>query len=141
MTGKGLMRYKRLMFGVNCAPEIFQRIMEEMLAGCEGTVNYIDDILISGPDKATHDSRLKKVSSILKQNNAQLNGKKCVYGAKQVDFLGFIISSSGIKPSETKVNALKNFRKPETVEEIRSFLGLVPMLVILSRIWQLKRNR
>lgn len=33
MTDRGLMRFKRLMFGINCAPEIFQRIMSQMLAG------------------------------------------------------------------------------------------------------------
>lgn len=33
MTDRGLMRFKRLMFGINCAPEIFQRIMTQMLAG------------------------------------------------------------------------------------------------------------
>uniref|UniRef100_A0A182YST1 Reverse transcriptase domain-containing protein n=1 Tax=Anopheles stephensi TaxID=30069 RepID=A0A182YST1_ANOST len=42
MTGRGLMRFKRLMFGINCAPEIFQRIMSEMLAVVEGSYTFQD---------------------------------------------------------------------------------------------------
>lgn len=30
LTRRGLMRYTRLLFGVNCAPELFQRFMEEV---------------------------------------------------------------------------------------------------------------
>lgn len=51
MTDRGLMRFKRLMFGINCAPEIFQRIMTQMLAGIEGVIVYIDDIVVAGRTK------------------------------------------------------------------------------------------
>lgn len=46
MTTKGIFRYKRLVFGVVCAPEIFQSFMERVLDGLEGALNFIDDILI-----------------------------------------------------------------------------------------------
>lgn len=46
VTDMGLYRYKRLMFGISCAPEIFQRIIRSVLRGCEGTINFIDDILV-----------------------------------------------------------------------------------------------
>lgn len=68
MTPRGPMRNKRLMFGLNCAPEIFQKIMFEMLIGCEGTINFIDDIAVAGTDES-HDIRLKTVLGILKANN------------------------------------------------------------------------
>lgn len=45
-TKRGLYRYKRLMFGINCAPEMFQRIMEQLLKGCQGCLNFMDDIII-----------------------------------------------------------------------------------------------
>lgn len=125
MTPLGLMRYKRLMFGVNCAPEIFQRIMEEMLAGCPGVVVFIDDIGVTGKDVEEHDQRLRKVLSILKANNATLNKDKCKFGVKKLDFLGFTVSEKGIEPSQEKIQAIENFRQPQSVEEVRSFLGLV----------------
>lgn len=45
-TETGMRRFTRLVFGVNCAPEIFQRTMERKLAGIKGILIYIDDILL-----------------------------------------------------------------------------------------------
>lgn len=56
MTGEGLMRFTRLTFGMNAAPEIFQRIMEKMLDGLEGVIVFIDDIVAFGRSKEEHES-------------------------------------------------------------------------------------
>lgn len=55
ITSKGLYRYTRLMFGINCAPEIFQRIMEQILAGLRGWLCFLDDILVHGETREEHD--------------------------------------------------------------------------------------
>lgn len=60
-THKGLYAYKRLCFGVASAPGLFQRRMEQILAGIDGVVSFVDDILISGSTKKDHDERLEKV--------------------------------------------------------------------------------
>ncbi|XP_055542831.1 uncharacterized protein K02A2.6-like [Wyeomyia smithii] len=125
MTSQGLMRFKRLMFGINCAPEIFQRIMTQMLAGIEGIIIYIDDVIISGRTLGEHDARLEEVLSVLKRNNALLNKNKCVYRVKDIEVFGFKVSEAGISPSAEKTSAIKNFRVPQSTEEVRSFLGLV----------------
>lgn len=57
--------------------------MFEMLIGCEGTINFIDDIAIAGTDE-THDKRLEKVLQVLKANNATLNESKCSYGLSEI---------------------------------------------------------
>lgn len=40
ITSRGLFRFKRLPFGLVSAPEIFQKVMDEILAGCEGEFCY-----------------------------------------------------------------------------------------------------
>ena len=125
MSNRGLMRFKRLMFGINCAPEIFQRVMTEMLAGIDGVVVYIDDVVVAGSTREEHDQRLEKVLSVLEKNNAKLNREKCVFGVTELEILGFKVSALGISPSEDKIAAIRDFRLPETKEEVRSFLGLV----------------
>lgn len=125
MTSKGLMQFKRLMFGITCAPEIFQRIMTEMLADVDGVIVYIDDIVVSGRTKEEHDKRLEQVLAVLKRNHAMLNQSKCVIGVTELDILGFKVSECGISPSDEKIAAVKNFRLPSSKEEVRSFLGLV----------------
>lgn len=124
ITHRGTYRYKRLMFGVSCAPEMFQKIMEQLLAECENCISFIDDIIVFGADEAEHDRCLHKVLEVLKSRNVLLNMKKCLFKVTELDFLGHHLSGDGIKPAESKVEALKAFRTPKDVEELRSFLGL-----------------
>lgn len=47
MSDLGMLRYTRLAFGVSCAPELFQCVMEEILQDCKDfCVIFLDDILI-----------------------------------------------------------------------------------------------
>lgn len=48
ITNRGMFRFKRMPFGLVSAPEVFQRTMDEILVGCDGTWWYIDDIYIEG---------------------------------------------------------------------------------------------
>lgn len=125
MTPKGPRRFTRLLFGVNCAPEIFQREMEKVLHGCLGTIVYIDDILIFANTKEELETREKAVLQKLKENNLTLNEPKCFYGVEQVEFLGSTLSKHGVAPAAEKVDAIKNFRRPKDRSELRSFIGLV----------------
>lgn len=61
ITSKGLFRFKRLPFGLATAPEAFQRTMDEILTGCDGTHWYLDDVIVEGGTLTEHDERLNKV--------------------------------------------------------------------------------
>lgn len=112
-------------FDKESAPEIFQKLMEQMLCGCEGVINFIDDIIIHAPTKELHDARLRKVLTRLREFNVTLNKNKCKFGMTEIEFNSHILSASGIKPMHNKIEAVKQFREPASVEEVRSFLGLV----------------
>ena len=60
-THVGLRRYKRLMFGINAASEIFQIAIYQSLHGLSGVINVSDDILVYGNCKTSHDENLKAV--------------------------------------------------------------------------------
>ncbi|XP_055633424.1 uncharacterized protein K02A2.6-like [Toxorhynchites rutilus septentrionalis] len=113
------------MFGINCAPELFQKIMEQVLSGCEGCVNFIDDVIVHGSNQKEHDIRLEKVRRKLQVMNVKLNDTKCIYGVRELKFLGHILSANGIRPDKDKLEAIRNFREPVSKEELRSLLGLV----------------
>lgn len=53
--------FKWLPFGITSTPEIFKRKMQELLQDHEGTVVYMDDILVFGATMEEHDCRLEKV--------------------------------------------------------------------------------
>lgn len=88
------------MFGVSCAPEIFQKTMETILAGLEGIIIYLDDIVVFGTTKDEHDERLRNLLKRLEQYGVLLNEKKCVYGVKEIEFLGHVLNAEGVKPTE-----------------------------------------
>ena len=125
ITSKGLYQYKRLMFGITCAPELFQKILERMLTGLDGVINFIDDILVYGEDEKQHDKRLQNVMKNLKDNNVLLNEAKCVYKVQKINFLGHELTPNGVKPLKKYMTSIKEFRVPKTIEELQSFLGLV----------------
>ena len=55
----GLYQFKRLPFGIACAPEIFQRVFSDILSGQSGVMVYIDNILIYGKSQQEHDGGWK----------------------------------------------------------------------------------
>lgn len=61
ISHRGLYQFKRLPFGLVSAPEIFQRTMDGILADCEGTYWYLDDVGVEGSTLEEHDERLMKV--------------------------------------------------------------------------------
>ena len=124
-THKGLYRYKRLMFGINAAPEMYQNVVSQVLSGCAGVANISDDIVVYGRTKDEHDQRLDKVLETLTKKNLTLNKEKCAFGMDQITFMGHTLSSRGIQPTEDRVRALREAGKPTSSAEVRSFLGLV----------------
>ena len=60
-TMKGLYRYTRLPFGVNSAPSIFQRVMENLLQGLKHICVYIDDVMVTGSTEAEHIANVEEV--------------------------------------------------------------------------------
>lgn len=123
------------MFGISCAPEIFQ-LMEQILAGCDGCMNFIDDIVIYGSTQEQHNTRLNKVLKTLQDWGVTLNKKKCVMGANEILFLGHQLSADGIRPTHDKVHAIKQFRPPQNSDEIRSFLDWLITWADSYPIWQ-----
>ncbi|XP_055527914.1 uncharacterized protein K02A2.6-like [Wyeomyia smithii] len=125
ITKYGLFRYKRLMFRISCAPELFQKVMDTIVAGLEGVTVYLDDVVVSGRTQEEHDSRLSKLLKRFEEYGIVLNSNKCQFNVEQLEFLGHELSSKGIRPTANRVQAVKQFRRPNNTAELRSFLGLV----------------
>lgn len=125
-TEFGVFRCVRLPFGLCNAPDVFQEVMQRViLGGCEGVINYLDDVLIFGSTKEEHDANLAVVLSRLQQHNVKLNADKCVYSSQTVKFVGFTLTPQGWSVTDEKLSAIKSFRTPTTCSEVKSFLGLV----------------
>lgn len=113
------------MFGITSAPEKYQQVIQQVLQDCSGTANISDDIIIYGPNTAEHDKRLEKVLTRSRDRGLTLNKEKCVFHMPKLTFMGLVLSRQGIGPTEEKVKAVNEACEPQSVSEVKSFLGLV----------------
>ena len=120
----GLMRYKRLNFGISSAAEIFQNVIRETLEGIDGAINISDDILVFGKNQEEHDRNLRAVFTRLREKGLTLNKNKCEYSKNKLEFFGYVFSEDGISPDPKKVEDVVNLQTPTSASEVRSLLGM-----------------
>lgn len=125
ITPYGRFHFKRLPFGINSAPEHFQRVMADVIEGLDGVICHIDDLLVWGKDQEQHDTRLHALLEKLLRAGVTLNKEKCELSKSEVVFLGHVITTSGIRPDPEKTQAIRDMKEPTNVSELRSFLGMV----------------
>ncbi|XP_049271651.1 uncharacterized protein K02A2.6-like [Rhipicephalus sanguineus] len=123
-TPKGLFCYNRLPFGIASAPAIFQRKMDEVLAGLVGAQAYLDDVLISEKSSDSGE-RLKNVLERFRERGVKLRHDKCKLRSPAVTYLGHRIDRDGLHPTEKNLDAIMQAQSPRNVTELRSFLGMI----------------
>jgi len=123
-THVGLRRYKRLLFGINAASEIFQETIAEMIADLPGCRNISDDVIVWGQDDKSHDDNLLAVLKRLHEQGVTLNPEKCRFRQRSVSFYGHVFGEGGISVDEKKVDAINKTPSPQNVGQLRSFLGM-----------------
>lgn len=123
-THRGLFVFTRLVFGLSSAPAIFQRAIENLLAGLEGVITFLDDICVTGTDYEQHKQRLTEVLSRLENAGLAINESKCEFFQNEISYLGHIIDRKGIRKCNKKVSAILNAQKPNNLLQLQSFLGL-----------------
>lgn len=118
--------FTRLPFGLKNAPSIFQRALDDILREHIGKICfiYMDDIIIFAEDEDSHLKNISTIFETLEKANIKVQLDKCEFLKKEVEFLGFIISDSGIKTNPKRVEAIEKFPLPLTLKDLRSFLGL-----------------
>ena len=128
VTPFGRYSFNKLPFGISSAPELFQKRMNTVLDGLEGFTCLMDDVLVFGKDQAEHDQRLKKVLERIQSIGVTLNSSKCVFSQTELKFLGHLISKDGVKPDPDKTKAIREMEVPQSVSDLRRFLGMINQL-------------
>lgn len=85
---------------------------------------FFDDILVYSRTWEEHLNHLKVVLKILSKHKFFVKPSKCVFGAREVEYLGHIISHEVVRVDNRKIEAMQCWPKPKTVMELRGFLGL-----------------
>jgi len=126
-TKFGNYQFKVMPFGLTNAPATFQREMNRILFPLIGkcVYNFIDDILIYSKTVEEHLQHIQQVLSILKENRLKLNIEKCHFMKTEVNVLGHRLTTKGLKPLDSKIEVIRDWKPPQDIHELRSFLGAV----------------
>ena len=111
-------------FGLKNAPRFFQKLMDKVLKEVigKGCFVYIDDIVIYGIDKESHDKVLTWVLELLDEPGLKLNLDKCKFRQPELTFLGHKISENGVRPSPEKPETVRNLEEPRTRKQLASLI-------------------
>ena len=125
-TQLGQWEFVVMPFGLCNAPATFQRLMNQVFATeiNKFILVYLDDILIFSETIEEHWDHLRTALERLRK--ARLYGRihKCDFLKTRVDYLGYEVSEQGVHASPEKVKAVVNWPRPQSVHDVRSFLGL-----------------
>lgn len=124
-THKGLIRLRRLPFGLSSSPPIFQAAIDTILQGLPGTIAYLDDVLIAARSREEALERLDMVLRRLEEYGIKVNEKKCKFLQNDIEYLGHVISAEGLRPQESNLRALREAPEPSNKDELRAYLGLI----------------
>ena len=124
-TPFGLFEFSFMTFGLRNAAQTFQRLIHEVVRGLDFIFPYIDDLFIASSSPDEHREHLRMLFERLKQHNLAINVAKCEFGRDTLDFLGHSVSAEGIRPLLERVEAVKNFKQPSTVKDLKSFLAMI----------------
>ena len=121
----GKFEYVKVPFRLAQAPAYFQELMTSILKDFPFTIAYLDDIIIVSNTPQEHLSHICMVFEKLKSANLSMKKSKCSFFSKEIQYLGHILSATGIRPLPSKTHAIQNMKPPTTPKEVRAFLGLV----------------
>ena len=114
-------------FGLCSAPATFSRLMDNVLSflSWEVCLYYLDNIIVFLKGWREHLERLKMVFLRLREANLRLGLRKCTLAKRSVTFPGYHVSEDGLRLDPWLLESISKISIPNTVTQVRSFLGLV----------------
>ena len=126
-TRYGHFEYMVMPFGLTNAPATFQAYINKSLSGIidEFCVVYLDDILIFSRTEDEHLAHVKRVLERLRKFRLFVSLKKCEFFTTEVEFLGFVVSTTGVTMDKSRVDTIMSWPKPKSFHDVQVFLGFV----------------
>ena len=123
----GKYEYLRLPMGLCNSPDIFQEKMSKLMQGLDFARAYLDDLLVLSTEKGfdKHLEKLEQVLNRLSEAGLKINAVKSFFARTSLEYLGYNISREGIRPSQSKVQAILQLERHKTRKQLRRLIGMV----------------
>src|SRR5271155_1579727 len=113
--------------GLTNAPATFQAYINKALRGLVDNfcIVYLDDILVFSKTKEEHEQHLQQICDRLQQAELYAKPSKCQFFQKELEFLGFIISTTRIHMDPKRVQTIKEWEShpPRSYRDLQVLLG------------------
>jgi hypothetical protein len=124
-TNEGLFEYLAMPFGLMNAPAAWQSfiqwVLREKLDIC--AIVYLDDILIFSADPIQHEKDVSWVLSKMLEWKLYCNIEKCEFDRQELEYLGFLLGTSGVRMHPKKLDTISSWPVPNSVKAVQKWLG------------------
>ena len=116
--------YKKMCFGLASSPGTFVRLMNIVTSGMSGIFSYMDDLIIYSNSLETHLKTLETLFKRLSFHGLELAINKSHFMKTSVEYLGYEISSQGLRPLPKLIKPMLQAQMPTTLKQARSLCSL-----------------
>ncbi|MBW0476889.1 hypothetical protein O181_016604 [Austropuccinia psidii MF-1] len=111
--------------GLTNAPDSFQNLVNDIFEDILDifVVVYLDDIMVFSSSEEEHFKHVASVLQRLRDSNLFAKASKCLFHASSVEYLGYVVSSEGLKIYSPKFQQILNWTQPKNIKALQSFLG------------------
>ncbi|MBW0559772.1 hypothetical protein O181_099487 [Austropuccinia psidii MF-1] len=112
-------------FGLTNAPASFQNLVNDIFQDLLDVyvAFYLDDIMVFSKSEEEPVTHVSTVLSRLRANNLFAKASKCLFHVSRVEYLGYVVSSEGLKMDQAKGQKILNWPPPRKLKALQSFLG------------------
>ena len=126
----GTYRFINGFYGLTDMPATFQKTIDVTLRNCHNKFAFLDDIIVITKGSITdHEKELDKILYLLDKENLAIKLQKCEFARKQITWLGYLITPTGITPTKKKCESINKLETPKILKQLRSFMGCIHHLI------------
>ncbi|GJU12156.1 reverse transcriptase domain-containing protein [Tanacetum coccineum] len=129
-TDQGTYCYTKMPFGLKNVGATYQRLVDKVFKDQirRNLEAYVDDMVIKSRDEKGLLTDIEETFKTLRKINMKLNPKKCSFGMEEGKFLGYIVTSEGIRANPGKTKAIMDMQSPKSLKQMQTFSGKLAAL-------------
>ncbi|GJV49513.1 reverse transcriptase domain-containing protein [Tanacetum coccineum] len=130
ITSQGIFCYSKMPFGLKNAGSTYQRLVDKAFQRQIGRnlEVYVDDLVIKSRTEEEIIRDITETFKTLRQINMKLNPKKCTFGMQEGMFLGYKVSTNGLKACPDKADAVLSLPSPRCIKDVQKLNGKLASL-------------
>ncbi|GKA20275.1 reverse transcriptase domain-containing protein [Tanacetum coccineum] len=130
ITSQGIFCYSKMPFGLKNAGSTYQRLVDKAFQRQIGRnlEVYVDDLVIKSHTEEEIIRDITETFKTLRQINMKLNPKKCTFGMQEGMFLGYKVSTNGLRACPDKADTVLSLPSPRCIKDVQKLNGKLASL-------------